>query len=224
VAGRSRVDGHGMHERYAVVFRAGSAQAAGGLEVEPDRLLLRGRGKSGDLELDVPFSDLSAVRIGRRPSERLNGYRTLVLDRTPGPAIYVAPLGLVSLNEIADLLNSLGGLAAEDVLAISVPLKPGCHDHASSLLALGPPIDPASLGLTSHDVYLLDDEAIFVFRGSDVRVHVHRAFHHPAVWRSGLEWRRCFAGPPQVIDPGTLDPDAVATYRWEAHEDDGVVP
>ncbi len=187
-----------------------------------DRLLLHGRGSAGDLELEVLFSDLSEVRIGRRPGERLNGYRTLVLERASKPAIYVAPLGLVSLHEIADLLNTLGGREEEDVLAISVPLEAGCRRRVRGLLAKGPPLDPASLGISSHDVYLADDEAIFVFRGSNVRAQVTRAFRHPAVWRAGIAWQRCFAGPPQVVRAADLEPDAVAAYHWGAQRGDDV--
>jgi hypothetical protein len=215
------VDRDEMQERFAVVFREGEREGAGALEMEGERLLLRGRGRAGDLDLEIPFSDLSEVRIGRRPDERLNGYRTLILERGSGPAVYVAPLGLVPVSEIADLLISLSHRSEEDVLAILVPLRPGCVRRARELLAKGPPIDPASLGLTGHDVYLDDDRAIFVFRGSNVRAQAERAFHHPAVWRAGLAWQRCFASAPRIIDPADLPGHASPDYHWRSRQRSG---
>ena len=202
-----------MHERFAVVFRNGSAEAAGALEVEPDRLLLHGGANDARLELEIPFSDLSEVRIGRRSSERLNGYATLILERTTLPPVQVAPLGMGLLSEIADLLVSLTNRATGDVLTVRVPLKHGCLGRARKLLAKGPPLDPASLGLSSHEVYLRDGEAVFVFRGSNVSAQVSKAIRHPAIWRAGLAWQRCFAAAPQIVEPADVSLDDPA-YRW----------
>lgn len=203
-----------MHERFAVVFRDGSVKAAGRLEVEHDRLLLSGRGNGGSLEIEIPFSDLVEVRVERRPSERLNGYPTLVLERTQRPAVQVSPYGMTMLPEIADLLISLSQRAGGDALTVVVPLKPDCLARARRLLAQGPPLDPGSLGLSSHEVYLREGEAVFVFRGSNVRRRIRRAIGDPAIWRAGLAWQRCFAAPPQIVELGDVSFDADPTYRW----------
>lgn len=203
-----------MHERFAVVFQIGSAKAAGALDVEPDRLLLHGGAKDALLELEIPFSDLSEVRVGRRPSERLNGYATLTLERTTLPPVQVAPLSMAMLSEIADLLVSLSNRATGDVLTVRVPLKHGCLGRARKLLANGPPLDPASLGLSSHEVYLRDGEAVFVFRGSNVRARMSKAIRDPAIWRAGLAWRRCFAAPPQIVEIAEASFDFEPAYRW----------
>jgi hypothetical protein len=204
-----------LQERYAVVFRTGEMQATGRLEIEQDRLLLSGRGREGSLELEIPFSDLVEVRVGRRPEERLNGYRTLVLERASDPVVRVAPFGMAMLPEIADLLVSLAGRGGGSVLAVWVPLKPGCLGRARKLLAKGPPLDPASLGLSGHEVYLTESEAVFVFRGANVRAQVGRALRHPAVWRAGVAWQRCFAAPPEIIDQAALrNLNAEPAYRW----------
>lgn len=205
-----------MHERFAVVFRDGSAEAAGTLEVEEDRLVLSGRGNGGSLELEVPFRDLAAVRVGRRPGERLNGYATLLLERTDLPAVQLAPLGVALLPEIADLLVSLSRRAEARVLAVSVPLKRGCLGRARKLLAKGPPLDPASLGLSSHEVYLEEGRAVFVFRGHEVQARVSKAIRHPAVWRAGLAWQRCFAGAPEIVDLADVSVEAPPAYHWVA--------
>lgn len=205
-----------MHERYAVAFRAGSAAATGRLDVEQDRLVLQGVAGPDVLELEIPFAELAEIRIGRRPEERLNGYRTLVLERTNGPAVRVAPLGLAMLPEIADLLHSLTRPTDENVLAVSVQLKTGCLDRARNLLAKGPPLDPALLGLSQHQVYLHENEAIFVFHGNNVRARVSQAIRHPAVWRAGLAWQRCFATAPQIVDIAQLSLDTTPGYSWPA--------
>jgi hypothetical protein len=205
-----------MHERFAVVFREGSAEAAGALEVEHDLLLLSGRGKGGSLELEIPFSDLSEVRVARRPSERLNGYATIVLERSSMRVVQVAPLGAGMLPEIASLLTSLTQRGESDILSVRVPLKPGCLERARKLLAKGPPVDPASLRLSAHEVYLGEGEAVFVFRGNNVRARVNQAIRHPAFWRAGLAWQRCFAAPPQIVEPEQLRLDVDPAYRWVA--------
>jgi len=210
------VDPFPMEERYAVVFRAEGAEAAGLLEIKGDRLLLRGHGSSGDLELNVAFSELEEVRIGRSSSERLNGYRTLLLERREGSVVAVAPLGAL-LHEIADLLISLSGTGGS-VLAVLVPLKPACRERARVLLAKGPPLDPASLGLSGHEVYLSESAAVFVFRGPNVRALVGEAARHPAVWKAGMAWQRCFAGPPQIADPADIDSDAEPAYHWSSNQ------
>lgn len=198
-----------------MAFQTGEKHATGRLEIEPDGLLLSGSSRDGAVELAIPFSDLLEVRVGRRPSERLHGYRTLIVERATGPAVRVAPFGMTLLPEITDLLVSLTASGGEDVLAVRVPLKPGCLGRARELLAKGPPLQPASLGLSGHDVYLSESEAVFVFRGRNVRARVGKAVRHPGVWRAGLDWQRCFAAPPQVVDdPSLLDLDAVPAYHW----------
>lgn len=203
----------GMEERFAVVFREGTAQAAGRLDVEPARLVLKGRSADGELALEIPCSDLREVRVAHSPNERLNGYRTIVLERTSGSSIQVAPLGLAFVPEIVNLLSSLAQRAG-DVLAVRVSLKAGCLDRARALLAKGPPLDPASLRLSAHEVYLREGQAVFVFRGNDIRAQIGKAMSHPAVWRAGLAWQRCFADAPEIVDIGDVWLDPRPAYAW----------
>jgi hypothetical protein len=131
--------------------------------------------------------------------------------------VQVAPLGVAQLTEIVELLASLTQLTrGEDVLAVRVPLKRGCLDRARTLLEQGPPLDPASLGLSGHDVYLRESEAVFVFRGRDVRAHIAAAIGHPAIWRAGLAWQRCFAAAPQIVDLDDLSLDSDLAFHWLA--------
>jgi hypothetical protein len=204
-----------MQERFAVVFREDGTQATGRLDVEQDRLLLQGVSAHGDLTVAIPYSELREVRVVRSPQERLNGYRTLVLERNRGLAVQVAPLGLAFVPEIVSLLSSLTTRDA-DTLAVQVILKEGCLERARELLAKGPPLDPSSLGLSSHEVYLRDGEAVFVFRGGDVRAKISKALAHPAVWKAGLAWQRCFAAAPQIVDAADVWLDPAPAYTWAA--------
>jgi hypothetical protein len=159
---------------------------------------------------------VSEVRVGRQPGERLNGYPTLILERTTMPPVQVAPFGVAMLPEISDLLLSLTQHVEGEALAVSVPLKRGCLGRARKLLEQGPPLDPALLGLSGHEVYLGESAAVFVFRGSNVRARVDKAIRHPAVWRAGLAWQRCFAGPPQIVETTKLRLEDDPAYRWTA--------
>jgi hypothetical protein len=138
-----------------------------------------------------------------------------MLDRKSLPTVQVAPLGVALLREITELIISLTRPQEGDTLLVVVPLKPGCLSRARELLAKGPPLDPASLGLRSHEVYLNQSEAVFVFHGNNVRAQLNKAIGQPAVWRAGLAWQRCFAAAPRVFEavaPPSFDVEPA--YRW----------
>lgn len=210
----------GVGQRYAVVFRERDRLVvAGCLEVAEDHLHLAGGAGEHARSLDVALTEIAEVRVGRRPADRINGHRTLVLERIQLPPIEVAPLKSNLLHEIADLLGLLTSDApgTGQTLAVVVPLKPGCLEQAHELLGREPPLDPAALGLTGHHVYLRDSEAIFVFEGPDVEGRVGRAMRNPALWRAGIAWQDCIAGRPR-IDKHPQLPDAgeVPVYTWTA--------
>jgi hypothetical protein len=208
-----------MHKRYPVVFREqGGTATAGSLEVDEDRLLLSGGTGQRRRELSVPLPEITEIRIGRLPADRLNGYATLLLDRESVPAVQVAPVGAGLLHEIADLVRTLTTerLADTEELAVVVPLRRGCRAQAAKLLAAGPPLDPGALGLTSHQVYLREDEAVFVFRGQDVSARVETAVRSPALWRAGLAWHDCIAGRPRIVRSAGLLANEEPAYTWTA--------
>jgi len=207
--------------RYAVVFcQQGGLPVPGSLELTPDRLLLSGSRADQTIDVSIPLADVIDVHVRRKREERLNDFPTVAIERTYEPAMLVAPLGVGLVSEIADLLTTIAGRSRIDRLVVVVPLRAGCRLHAEELLAQGPPVDPASLGLTSHLVYLRDDEVIFVFRGPDVSNRVRRAMRGPALWRAGLAWRDCIAGSPRIQPPSQSVPeDASLAYRWSASPD-----
>jgi hypothetical protein len=95
-------------------------------------------------------------------------------------------------------------------LAIVASLKPGTEERARTLLAAGPPFDPADAGLTRHVVYLSAGEVVFVFEGSEVEWRVDDLVDSPFQWQvsSALEeWREIIAGPPRIARP---------TFEWSS--------
>jgi hypothetical protein len=205
---------------YAAVFREGTtAPTTGGLIVGADGVSLRGRGRDGRVEVNIPYAELCEVRIGRSPKEYLNARPTLVLARRHAPPVQVSPLGAGLLHELADLLVALTSQHAgnEEQIVVIVPLKAGCADRARDLLEQGPPFDPAALGLRRHMVFVGDREAVFVFAGPGVRQKVGHATRDPTIWRAGIAWRACIAGRPRVLDSSELPAAAVDTlpvYSW----------
>jgi hypothetical protein len=210
----------GAGARYAVVFREqGGPSAGGSLELTPTGLKLAGRTGDRLVELCVTLDDVLEVRIGRRPPERLNGYPTVVVERMAMPAVHLAPLGASLLHEVADLLTALTVSRPDDgdELAVLVPLKRGRLDRAKELLERGPPLDPAALGLTGHDVYIREHEAVFVFRGPNVSARVGKAMHNPALWRAGIAWQGCIASRPRIVKTAAiLSSHETPIYSWTA--------
>lgn len=207
-----------MGTTYAVVFREnGAPQAAGSLALTGDRLWLDGSQQGAARRLSVPFADLTEIRIGRSPRDRLNGHPTLVLERAGMPAVQVAPVGAGLLHEIASLVAMLAQdqVAFEDVLSVVVPLKPGSQQRARRLLELGPPLDPAVLDLRRHYIYLSETEAVFVFEGPELHSRIKKAVRNPAVWRAGLSWQRLIAGRPGIHAGLAQAPaGALLAYNW----------
>ena len=79
------------HE-HAVVWRTGAGPTSSGrLELGDDDLILHGSG--GPDGLRIPFDELSSVEIGRGAAERINGDKSLVLERPSCERVLVAALG-----------------------------------------------------------------------------------------------------------------------------------
>jgi hypothetical protein len=205
--------------RYAASFCVGfSAPAAGALVVEESRLLLEGRSAQGHVELSIPYFDVSEVRVGRLPEERLNGHSALLLSRRDGDLVRVEPVGFGLLNELAELIAALANEHADPTEQVSVilPIRKGRLAQARELVEQGPPFDPAVLGLTRHEVFVTDEEAIFVFEGRNVRRKLERLTRDPTLWQAGLAWRSCVGGRPH-LSTEVLHPISSPVFSWTAN-------
>jgi hypothetical protein len=206
--------------RYPVAFREGDGPiATGAVEVESHGLRLTGRHQATPVEYEVSCRELTQVRLGHELRERLNGYPGVVLERTQGEPLLLAPLGIGLRAELADTLAALAGTPAGDAekITLIVPLRRGSQERARALIAEGPPFDSAALGLVRHEVFLSATEAVFVLEGPGVQEILERALGEPRFWRAGLSWRRCAAGPPRLA---RLDgpPAGELVYSWVARE------
>ena len=207
--------------RYAASFRAGfSSPAVGALIVEESRVLLEGRSDQGRVALSLPFSELSEVRVGRLPEERLNGHSALLISSSDGTLIRVVPMGFGLLNELAELLMALADEHGDphEQVAVVLPLRKGRLARARELVAQGPPFDPALLGLTRHEVFLTEQEATFVFEGRNVRTKFQRLTRDPTLWQAGLAWRSCVGGRPRISNE-TVQPREQPDFQWTAGVD-----
>jgi hypothetical protein len=86
---------------------SGGRVVAGRLDVDGAGLALAGGSRREPVALEIPFAGLAAVRLGRRPEERLGGRATLVLALRDGRVVSIAGVATVgTLHELAERLQS----------------------------------------------------------------------------------------------------------------------
>jgi len=194
----------GVHERsheYAVVWRTGDGPTSSGrLELGDDDLVLHGSG--GPDGLRIPFDELSSVEIGRGAGERINGDKSLVLERHSCERVLVAALGGVGLlGELTDLLARLRAeRAARACVAVVVPIRRGTAEAARRLVAEGPPFDVERFGLERHHVFVSEREVVFFFEGDNATAAVDALSRSPRVLNAAVRWRGILAGRPRLAE------------------------
>jgi hypothetical protein len=186
-----------MSESYAVVWSEGDGPVAvGRLELRPGSFVLAG---ARDGECAVDAADIGRIRIGDGP-ERLNGLKTVVVERRSRPPVLIGAVnGLGQVFEIAEALTANTQLEGA---IVRVPIRPERIAEARELVRRGPPFRPGDVpGLSRHDVFVGEGEVLFVFHGHDIRRAVQELARRPAVWSAAMEWRRCMAGRPTLLEP-----------------------
>jgi len=76
---------------------------------------------------------------------------------------------------------------------VVVPLKAGVRDRVRELLETGPPFDPEAAGLDRHQVFLTDQEAVFLFEAPDQST-LDRLARSPRVRWAATAWREYLGG------------------------------
>jgi hypothetical protein len=188
------------HE-YAVVWRTGDGPTSTGrLELGDDDLVLHGSG--GPDGLRIPFDELSSAEIGRGASERINGDKSLVLERHSCERVLVAALGGAGLlGELTDLLARLRAeRAAQACVAVVVPIKRGTAEAARRLVEEGPPFDVERLGLERHHVFISEREVVFFFEGDSAAAAVDALSRSARVVSAAVRWRGILAGRPRLAE------------------------
>jgi hypothetical protein len=198
------VSANGVHERaneYAVVWRTDNgATCCGRLELGENDLVLNGAAAPEGLR--IPLSDLSSVEIGRAPGDRINGEKSLVLERNSCERVLVAAFGGVGLlGEINELLARLRSeQVARARVAVVVPIRRGKAEVARQLIEEGPPFELEDVGLERHHVFVGEREVIFFFEGERAAAAVDALARSPGVLRAAVRWRGILAGRPRLAE------------------------
>lgn len=186
-----------MRITYAVTWEEpDGARHSGRLELGAEALTLEGGNDNAAAQRVLPYGDVAGFRLARANGDRLHGRPTLILELTGESVIRIASVAQPGIvGELADRLAGLAGKrepAAQ--VALVVPLRTGAKADAEALLRAGPPFDPAVLGLKSHDVYVTDSEAVFVFEGIP-SAFVERLAADETIWDAAEAWKPLIAGP-----------------------------
>jgi hypothetical protein len=64
---------------------------------------------------------------------------------------------------------------------VTARLKPGATAEVREILREGPPFDPAETSLDRHEVFLGDDELVFLFEGEHAEQEARRLLREPGV-------------------------------------------
>jgi len=111
--------------------------------------------------------------------------------------------------EVAKLAEQLVALNLPEgthrAFAVVVPLAEGKADVVREFLLEGPPFDPAEVGLEHHQVFVTDEEAVFVFETVAGVQGFEQLLNEPDFWDVIVSWRRCASGQPRVVAAG---------YEW----------
>ena len=196
-----------MRVTYAVTWEEPEGiRRSGRLELGTDALHLVGSNGDGAASKALPYSDVSRFRLARSSGERLQGRPTLLLELRGGEMLKIAGVsqpGIVA--ELSDRLAVLtGDPKAVETAAIVVPLRPGSRTEVEALLRNGPPFEPERLGLVRHEVYVSDDEVIFVFQGLP-SVFAERLAEDDSFWNAATAWRPLVRGRARLAD---------SAYSW----------
>jgi hypothetical protein len=201
------VSGQGIREHrrdYAVVWRTGDGPTSSGrLELGDEELVLHGSAEPE--ELRIRLDELSAVEIGRGAGERINGNKSLVLERPSCERVLVAAFtALGGAGLVGELNELLVRLRAEHVawarVAVVVPLRRGTAVAAGRLVEEGPPFDIEDLGLERHHVFVSEREVVFIFEGEMATAAVDALVRNPDMLRTAVRWRRILAGRPRLAE------------------------
>ena len=89
--------------------------------------------------------------------------------------------------------------SASSRAALVLPLVEGAQQRVAELLRHGPPFDPEEIGLGRHQVFLTENEAVFLFE-SDSPGAAERLLSTSRLWAAAAAWKDLVAGPPRLAD------------------------
>jgi hypothetical protein len=83
-------------------------------------------------------------------------------------------------------------------VVVVVPLGDERCETVEQFIEEGPPFDPAAVGLDSHQVYLTEREAVFVFETEEGASAFERILSEPEFWDVVGPWEHNLSGEPRV--------------------------
>lgn len=191
-----------MRTAYAVTWQDESGVSySGKLELDPAAVVLEGWNGDAPADVRIPYAQLAHVGLERAPDREPE----LVLELEGGRVYRIAGLAEPEiLGAISDEITAARGAQAINRALVIVPLQPGCAGRAAELLTNGPPFDPEALGLDRHEVYVTDEEAVFVFETVS-QATFERLVSDASLWAAAAAWNDLIAAPPRL---------AVDAYSW----------
>lgn len=114
--------------------------------------------------------------------------------------------------DIAAVAHELDRLSANPhvhKLAIVLPLDLGKRDVARDYLDEGPPFDLRSAGVDEHEVFLTDEEVIFVFGVPRGPKTLESILADEEFWSVVSSWEHIAAAPPRI---------AHVAYDWRLRQ------
>jgi hypothetical protein len=97
---------------------------------------------------------------------------------------------------------------------IAARLKPGKAAEAEETLAMGPPFDPAGVGLSGHAAYLSSDVVYLLFEGETARTTALQLAREHLVDVS--RWQGIVTGLPSSV--AEVPHDARCMYCWRSSD------
>jgi hypothetical protein len=210
-----------MRTSYGVVWQEGEQPLARGkLELLPRALQLEGIAGSEPTTREIPYDQLTEIRIGRAPQDRIDGRQSLVLAKRAGDTIWIASVAQSGvLAEIADRLAALQfGTDGRRRIAVVLPLREDAQEAVRALLAAGPPFDPETLQIDWHEVFLTAAEAVFIFESPLGAAALEPLLQEPDLWQSAAAWHDYLAGPPRIAE------DVFSWARLDVRVDSAPLP
>jgi hypothetical protein len=156
---------------------------------------------------EIALDEIVAVEL-RHPADE--GNPILLLESSAGDTIELeTPVDRWIVADLVEHLfaRSLGGVRGRQRILLAVQLKPGAHERVRELLRGGPPFDASETALTLHEVFLLEDEALFLFEtGADA---TFASLVMPDFWQATGAWSELIAGAVRLAE---------RVYSWRREE------
>lgn len=83
-------------------------------------------------------------------------------------------------------------------LVVIAPLKKGALARARELLEEGPPFELELTRFDAHEVFVTEQEVVFLFEGPASSVTLEVPGQNPALWKAAAAWAECLAGRPRI--------------------------